>query len=182
MARFQQMRLKNDSGTWGDWQTFQNNLAWTISNGVGSHTVTAEFKTGSTVVTSSDTIYLSQADPELGNLPDTLTFLYSVPQAKLAPATVALTPIDVGTHDPLTWTLAQTGAWFTALPSAGTSPQSFQITPGSFVTDTPAVYTGVITITVSDPPSTIGSPHRIDLTLRVIDTPIYQVYLPLVVR
>ncbi len=32
---FQQMRLKNDSGAWGDWQTFQNNVAWTISNGVG---------------------------------------------------------------------------------------------------------------------------------------------------
>ena len=59
---FQQMRLKNDSSAWGDWQTFQNNLAWTIANGVGSHTVTAELKTGSTVVTSSDAIYLNQTD------------------------------------------------------------------------------------------------------------------------
>ena len=70
----------------------------------GHHTVTAELKTGSTVVTSSDTIYLSQADPELGNLPEALTFLYSIPQAKLAPTTVALTPADIGAHKPLTWT------------------------------------------------------------------------------
>ncbi len=45
---FQQMRLKNDNGTWSDWQTFQNNVTWTIANGVGTHTVTAELKTGST--------------------------------------------------------------------------------------------------------------------------------------
>ncbi len=120
--------------------------------------------------------------PELGDLPDTLIFLYSIPQSKLAPATVALTPVDIGTHDPLTWTLTQTGTWFSALPTSGTSPQSFQITPGGFVTTTAAVYTGVITVTVSDPPGTIGSPHRIDLTLRVIDTPLFEVYLPLVRR
>jgi uncharacterized protein YkwD len=179
---FQQMRLKNDSGSWSDWQTFQNNLVWTISNGVGTHTVTAELKTGSTVVSSSDTIYLRQADPELGNLPDALTFLYSIPQARLTPLTLTLVPIDVGTHDPLTWTLAQTGTWFSAAPVSGTSPQSFQITPGSFVTNTPAVYAGLITVTVSDPPGTIGSPHRIDLTLRVIDAPFVETYLPLVQR
>ena len=85
-------------------------------------------------------------------------------------------------NDPITWTLTQTGTWFSALPTSGTSLQSFQITPSSFVTTTAAVYTGVITVTVSDPPGTIGSPHRIDLTLHVIDTPLYDVYLPLVQR
>ncbi len=180
---FQQMRLKNDNGDWGDWQTFQHTLAWTLSNGVGPHTVTAELKTGSTVMTSSDTIILSQASvPQLGKLPDTLTFLYSIPQAKLTPATVTLTPTAVGTLDPLTWMLTQTGTWFSVAPVSGTSPQAFQITPGGFVTDTPAVYTGVITVTVSDPPGTIGSPQRIDLTLRVIDTPLSVIYLPLVRR
>jgi uncharacterized protein YkwD len=180
---FQQMRLKNDSGAWGDWQTFQNNVAWTLANGVGTHTVSAELKTGSTVVTSSDTIYLTTAGvPQLGDLPDTLTFLYSIPQARLTPTNVTLTPMDVNTNDPITWTLTQTGTWFNALPSSGTSPQSFQITPGGFVTDTPAVYTGIITVTVSDPSDTIGSPHRIDLTLHVINTPLAEVYLPLVRR
>jgi hypothetical protein len=58
---FQQMRLKNDNGSWSDWQTFQNNVAWSIANGAGTHTVAAELKTGSTVVTNSDTIYLTTA-------------------------------------------------------------------------------------------------------------------------
>ena len=95
---FQQMRLKNDNGAWGTWQTFQNNVTWTIANGVGTHTVTAELKNGSAVVTSSDTIYLSQADlPSWVTYLIALTFLYSIPQGKLVPAAVTLTPTDVGT-------------------------------------------------------------------------------------
>jgi uncharacterized protein YkwD len=180
---FEQMRLKNESGAWGDWQTFQNTLAWKIANGVGTHTVTAELKTGSTTVTSSDMIYLTPAGvPQLGDLPDALTFLYSIPQSRLTPASITLTPIDVNTNDPITWTLTQVGAWFTASPAAGTSPQSFQISPSGFVTGTPAVYTGSITVTVTDPAETLGSPQRIDLILRVIDTPLYDVYLPLIKR
>jgi hypothetical protein len=180
---FQQIRLKNDSGEWDDWQTFQNNVTWIINNGVGSHSVTAELKTGSTVVTSSDTIYLSQASvPQLGDLPEALIFLYSIPQSRLTPANVTLTPSDVTMNDPITWTLTQIGTGFSAAPTSGTSPQSFQITPGGFVTNTSAIYTGVITVTVSGPPGTIGSPHRIDLTLRVIDTPLVDVFLPLVRR
>jgi uncharacterized protein YkwD len=180
---FQQMRLKNDNGAWGNWQTFQNNVAWTIANSVGTHTVTAELKSGSTTVTSSDTIYLTKADvPQLGDLPDTLTFLYSIPQGRLAPAGVTLTPIDVNGLASLSWTLTQTGAWFTAAPSTGTWPQPFQITPSGFDTGTPAVYAGSITVTISAPPGTLGSPQRIDLTLRVIDAPLRDVYLPLIAR
>ncbi len=180
---FQQMRLKNDNGDWSDWQTFQNDLTWTIGNGVGTRTVAAELKTGSTVIASSDTIYLTPAGvPQLGNLPSAVAFLYSIPQTRLTPATVTLSPLDVNTHNPLTWTLIQTGTWFMATPFAGTSPQSFQITLGGFVTGTAGVYTGSITITVFDPAETLGSPFRIDLTLRVIDTPLQDVYLPLVNR
>jgi len=180
---FQQMRFKNDNGNWGNWQTFQNNVAWTISNGVGTHTVTAELKTGNTVISSSDTIYLTVASvPQLGNLPDTLTFLYSIPQSQITPANVSFTPVEVSMNDPITWTLTRTGTWFSALPTSSTSPLSFQIIPGSFVTTTPDIFTGTITVTVSDPPGTIGSPHRIDLTLHVIDTPLYDVFLPLVQR
>ena len=180
---FQEMRLKNDNGAWGSWQPFQNNVPWTIANGVGTRTVTAELRTGSTVVTSSDTIYLTKAGvPHLGDLPDTMTFLYSIPQSRLTPADVTLTPIDVNGLASLSWTLTQAGSWFTATPSTGAWPQSFQITPGGFVTDTPAVYTGSITVTVTNPAGTLGSPQRIDLTLRVIDTPLYEVYLPVIQR
>jgi uncharacterized protein YkwD len=180
---FQQMHLKNDNGSWGSWQPFQNNVAWTIANGVGTHTVTAEFTSGGTSVTSNDTIYLTPAGvPQLGDLPDSLTFLYSIPQSRLTPASVTLTPIDVNTNDPITWTLTKTGTWFNVAPASGTWPQALQITPGSFITSTAITYTGSITVTVTDPIETLGSPQRIDLVLRVIDTPLYDVYLPLIQR
>jgi hypothetical protein len=135
------------------------------------------------VVTSSDTIYLSQASvPQLGNLPDKVAFLYSIPEARLTPTNVTLTPADVSTHNSMTWTLIQAGAWFVSTPSSGISPQSLQITPGGFDTTTPMTYTGSLTVTVSDPPGALDSPYRIDLILRVIDTPLDPVYLPLILR
>ncbi len=179
---FEQMRLQNDNGAWGNWQTFQTTRTWSLNNSVGLRTVTAELKTGSTIITSSDTIYLTQADPELGNLPVNQTFLYSIPQAELTPATITLTPLDVIAHKSITWTLTQTGAWFNVTPVAGTAPQSFKITPGGFVTNTPGVYTGSLTVTVTDPAITLNSPQRIDLTLRVIDISLHKVYLPLIER
>ncbi len=179
---FQQMRLKNDNGAWSNWQIFQNNVTWTIANGVGTRTVTAELKNGSSVVTSSDTVYLSQADSELGSLPDALTFLYGIPQTKLAPAAVTLLPTDVGTHDSLSWTLAQAGTWFNVSPLSGITPASFQVMPAGFDASTPATYTSAITVSVTNPPGTIGSPQRIDLTLRAINMPLYDVYLPLITR
>jgi uncharacterized protein YkwD len=180
---FQQMRLKNDNGSWDTWQPFQNNVTWTLGNAVGTRTVTAELKSGSTVVTISDTIYLTVADiPQLGNLPDDVLFLYSIAEARFTPATQILTPLNVNTDDAITWTLAKTGSWFTVSPSSGTSPQSFQITPDSFATGIPVTYTGSLTVIVSGPPGTSGSPHRIDLTLRVIDASLDQVYLPAMLR
>jgi uncharacterized protein YkwD len=53
---FSQMRLQNDSGAWGNWVTFQNSSSWTLAGGVGTHTVNAQLKSGSTTVNTSDSI------------------------------------------------------------------------------------------------------------------------------
>ncbi len=180
---FQQMRLKNDNDDWGAWQTFSNNMSWVLKDGVGSHTVSIELKSGSTVVSSSDTIYLSQANPpQLGNLPSAMLFLYSIPEGRLIPSSLTLQPASVTWPDALTWSLSKTGAWVTVSPSAGTTPQSFQITPPGFDTGTPGTYTGKVTVNVSNPAGTLNSPHEINLTLRVIDTPLHDTYLPLIDR
>ena len=180
---FQQMRLKNDSDAWGAWQTFSNSLNWTLNNGVGTHTVAAELKSGTSVFSTSDTIDLSQADPpRLGNLPSSIVFLYSIPEGKLLPASSTLQPADVTLSDPLTWSLSHTGTWFTLSLSTGTTPQAFQITPGGFNTGSPGTYTGKVTVTVSDPAGTVNSPHEINVTLKVINTPLHRVRLPLIRR
>ena len=120
--------------------------------------------------------------PALGNLPDTLQFMYSIPNAELVPVAHQVTPLNVGSDASLTWTIATQGDWFTAAPSTGVTPASFQITPSTFARGTAATYTSAVTVTVVDPGGAENSPHRIDLTLQVVDTPLTTVHLPLILR
>jgi uncharacterized protein YkwD len=176
-----EMRLRNDNGSWTDWQPFQTTLDWMLGGGRGDHTVWVEMRDGGDSTVSSDDIYLD-ADPELGNLPDALGFAYSIPEEALLFDDYQATPLDVGSGGPLTWTVTTEGAWFTATPLNGTTSASFWLTPTTFVTDTVATYTGAVTVTVTAPAGVMGTPHRIDLTLQVGDLPFSSVYLPLTSR
>ena len=180
---FQQMRLKNDGDAWGAWQTFSNSFNWTLNNSIGTHTVAAELKSGSAVVSTSDTIYLSQADPaQLGNLPSAVTFLYSIPEHKLAVTSVTLQPANTSSSQTLIWSLSQTGTWFTLSTTSGSTPQTLQITPSAFNTSTAGTYTGQIVVTVTSPAGVLNSPYTINVTLKVINAPFHYVQLPLIVR
>jgi uncharacterized protein YkwD len=176
-----EMRLRNDNGTWIDWQPFQTTLDWTLGGGRGDHTVWVELRNGGSTTSSSDDIYLD-ADPELGNLPDAVGFAYSIPEEALLFDDYQATPLDVGSGGPLTWTVTTEGTWFTATPLNGTTSASFWITPTGFLTDTVATYTGAITVTVTDPPGVFSSPQCIDLTLQVGNLPFSFVHLPLAMR
>jgi uncharacterized protein YkwD len=180
-----EVRLRNDSGAWSAWMPFQNEMNWTLGTGVGTRTVEAEMRTAGQTASASDTIYLTVSPvPSLGNLPDALYFTYSIPDARLVPASSRVRPENDGTSDALTWSVTTEGAWFTASPLGGvtTSEDTITITPGAFDTATVATYTGAITVTVTDPSDVEGSPHQIDLTLNVIDSPIYDVYLPTLLK
>jgi uncharacterized protein YkwD len=178
---FQQMRLKNDNGAWGGWQPFHNSFTWTLNSIAGERSVTAELKSSSATYTSSDTITLTgDFLPSLGNLPDSITFLYSIPDSRLEPANATFSPLNVTTSTPLTWNLSTAGSWFSAAPSSGVTPQSFQVTPDNFALDTVHTYTGSVTVTVNDPAETENSPHTINLTLIAVNTPIQKTFLPVV--
>jgi len=120
--------------------------------------------------------------PALGNLPDALQFTYNIPNGKLFPVAHQVTPLNVGSDATLTWTVATEGHWFTATPPTGVAPASFQIIPSTFATGTVATHTGAVTVTVVDPSGAENSPHRIDLTLQVVDTPLTTIHLPLILR
>jgi uncharacterized protein YkwD len=53
-----QMRLRNDNGSWSDWKPFANSFAWTINDGRGEHYVAAELRNGGALRTSCDMITL----------------------------------------------------------------------------------------------------------------------------
>lgn len=127
-------------------------------------------------------IYLTTSPSTLGNLPDTLQFTYSIPDERFLPTAYQVMPSNVGNDDPITWTVATEGVWFTVAPTGGTTPASFWITSTTFSTGTVAAYTGAVTVTVVDPAEVEGSPHRIDLSLRVVNTSLSHVHLPLMLH
>ena len=56
---WREVRLRNDSEPFAPWQPFTSTATWTLANVEGPRTVSVEMRSGSTVVTASDTIELS---------------------------------------------------------------------------------------------------------------------------
>lgn len=63
----QEMRFRNEAGSWSAWLPFNANPAWVLSAGNGTKTVNAEIKNGGTVYAQSDQILLNaSADVAIG--------------------------------------------------------------------------------------------------------------------
>lgn len=175
---WQEMRLKNDGGAWTNWRAFQSQVDWKISSGSGEHTVQVELRSGNQTSSSSDSIYLTSDAPALGNLPENLVFIYSIPDARLYPAFQDITPKNTGNGDPLTWQVSKEGSFFTVSPGNGTSPTSIRVTPENFSKNKASTSTGQLTITVTQPKDVDGSPHASQITLVVSNNKFYQVFMP----
>jgi hypothetical protein len=121
------------------------------------------------------------AASELGGLPGEVTFFYSIADDQFMPSAYQGMPLNVGNEEILTWSLTSEGEWFTVTPGSGSTPATFSITPTTLDDPTPGQVTGAVTVTVTDPPEVEGSPHRLDVTLGVFDSPL-QTYLPLTSR
>jgi len=116
--------------------------------------------------------------PALGNLPNNLTFLYSIPDQKLYPSNLSISLTNVGSQDPLSWQLDSEGSFFSATPGNGTTPTSIQVAPDNFNQNKAATYTGMLTIDVTNPSSVQGAPHTSQITLKVVNSQFHQVFLP----
>jgi uncharacterized protein YkwD len=177
---FQQMRLKNENSAFTDWQPFQADLPWTLNACNGAKSVTAELKNASTTVTSSDAITLA-ASPALllGDLPDALKFVYSIPDHRLSPSMVTITPQNDGDGCAMSYTASAAGSWFTLSATSGLTPAPFTITPLGYDTAAPGEYAGSLTVTAS---GAGGSPQTISLTLDVVDWTVNETFLPVLAR
>jgi hypothetical protein len=93
-----------------------------------------------------------------------------------------ITLTNIGSQDPLSWQLDNVGSFFSATPGNGTTPTSIRITPDNFNQNKTSTYTGTITIDVVDPDFVEGAPHTTQVTLKVINAQVHQVFLPGVLR
>jgi uncharacterized protein YkwD len=57
-GRWNELRLRNDSEPFSDWQPFSSTVAWSLPEVEGLRTVSVEMRKGSTLVAASDTIEL----------------------------------------------------------------------------------------------------------------------------
>jgi len=183
-GNWDEMRLRNNDGAWTNWQTFQNTLEWELPPTNGEHTVSVEMRDSSTSTASSDTIYLSAqpTDPELGNLPAIITFTYSIPTGEYLPELASQSPLNVGNYDPLNWEISTESTWFTVTPASGTTPDVFQIIPGTIMTPSLITTTGIITVSANSLMGIECSPHVINVAIQMIDSPINRVYIPIITR
>ncbi len=178
-----EMRLRNNSDAWTAWLPFSNSYAWQLPAVTGNHSVSVELRKTGATATSSDTIFLDYPlQPMLGNIPDVITFTYSISSGSLMPATVQSTPQNTGNGAILTWQTSTADNWYEILPQSGNTPEAITITPTNFDTDTIATYTGMFAVTVSSPTGVIGSPHQTEVRLFVIADPIHLNYLPALLR
>jgi uncharacterized protein YkwD len=177
-GEWQEMRLRNDEKSWTEWEPFQSQVNWTLGAGSGEHTVHVELRSGNQASASSDSIYLTSDDPVLGNLPENLVFLYSIPDQRMYPAYLDITPLNIGNNVPLNWKVTQERTFFNANPGTGTTPTAIHVTPATFNQKIPATYLGELTITITDPNGVDNSPHTSQVTLIVSDSKIHQVFIP----
>ena len=118
------------------------------------------------------------ASAALGNLPNNLIFHYSIPDQKLFPSYLNISLTNIGSQDPLSWQITSEGSFFSAIPGNGTTPTSIKVTPVNFNPNKASTYTGEITIDITDPSSVEGAPHTSQVTLKVVNSQIHQVFLP----
>jgi uncharacterized protein YkwD len=122
------------------------------------------------------------AAPALGDLPNNLSFFYSIPDQKLYPSSMDITLTNVGSQDILSWQLNSEGSFFSSTPGNGTTPTSIRITPDNFNQNKAATYIGTITIDVTDPDAVEGAPHTSQVTLKLVNSQVHQIFLPGIIK
>ena len=120
--------------------------------------------------------------PILGLLPENQFFMYSIPDQKIYPSHQHITPENVGSSDQLSWQVTKSGSFFSVSPGSGTTPTQIQVTPDNFNHNQANTYSGTVTIKVTDPSSVAGSPHTVQIQLKVLNASITQVFLPEILK
>lgn len=142
------MRLRNDGGTWGDWQPFQNDVAWTLNNQAGERLVEMEARSGQTTVTISDTIELVlggvTATPTATNTPTATRTPTVMPTA----GNTAI-PTNTPTATPTSTTVA--GATNTPTPTATSTPDVATSTATPTTTPESTLPTATPVVTLVEP-------------------------------
>ena len=176
-----EVRLRNDEENWSDWLPFHNSLTWNLPMSNGEHLVTAEMRNGEASATSQDTIVLTGMTtmPEIGNLPDIITFTYSLIDQQFIPESTTVIPLNVGSSDPLQWQITTDSLSFVVSPTQGLTPEVFSIVPIEPTTLPKVIDTNTVTVTAETAEGMLCEPFVFSVIINVTDGVIHKLYMPL---
>ncbi|GAP15019.1 uncharacterized protein with SCP/PR1 domains [Longilinea arvoryzae] len=181
---FNEYRIRDDASQWSNWLPFQEQVNWTL-NGSGNltHIVSVEMRKSSGEVTSaSDRIYLA-GEATLGNLPESIHFLYIKADHSITPVYSSLQPLNTGTADVLSWTLSASGGWIRLSATSGKTPNTIiEVAPENLGGLAVGTYQGSLTFTITSPASISGTLYTVPVDLTVVDDLPFKVFLPSVLR
>jgi hypothetical protein len=164
----QDMRFRNEGGSWSDWQSFSAHRSWTLSCSEGSPAkVYAEIRKGGVILDSSDEIMV---DIPLSVSPSPLIFLSEQGSEATVPATYQL---QITCCDQ--WTATPNKSWIRLTQSCGTG--SSQI--GVYLHDPPTApdtHSGTITVQTQHSQEQI----EVGVTFVVTSDPLTHSSVPLV--
>jgi hypothetical protein len=166
--------------------TLVPNTAVLQSLGEGQHTgaLTVTITDPPQTVPRSQRVDLSVSveGPRMGNLADTLEFVYFPEVSELIPTHHSVQPHNTGTGGALTWRVEYSGDWLTVTPATGTTPATFVVTPDTMTSQTPITRTASVTVTVTDPPGTFDRVQVIEVNLNSSEGEPGRAFLPVTMR
>lgn len=187
-GKWSEMRLRNDSDSWTAWMPFQERVnGWSLPWTAGTRTVSVELRNGSSSTSASDTIYLTNSGNRLGNLPDSIVFVYEQSTNTLYPASsYSLRPTNSLGNTPLTWsaTLDPASDFLQLSRTSGTTPNdTVLVTPHASTLQNVGTTQGTLTIAITNPVyPPAGSIKTISVRVTVVSAFNSRLYLPAVLR
>ncbi|MCP4428900.1 MAG: hypothetical protein GY803_30825 [Chloroflexi bacterium] len=176
------VKISEDSSFTGvSWQSWAQNLPFTLSPGNGTKTVYVRFTDGSNEVTSSDMIELNEPVPYLAVSPSSVTLLAEVGSGQTIPETAVIS-IENNGGDVLMWTAVPEQTWLQLDKGSGTAPDSITalVDNSGGILDSVGTKTADITVTATNPDAQ-NTPQTVSVSVLVVNT-IYDVYLPVIQR
>jgi hypothetical protein len=116
-------------------------------------------------------IFQDETIPELGSLPTAIDLTFDSGTETFTSGNDTIGIENVGSADALNWEVTQEGDWFTTVPSQGKAPDDPNLTIAPNVSELLKLdegrYTGVLTVTITDPPDTENAVQHVDLSVTV---------------
>ena len=172
----QQMRFSNNGSSWSDWESFNENKEWNLTEcSSGTRTVYAQVETSTQTFSADDSIQLVYSGPILSANPTETTFLTKQSSGVCHPSTNHINISNTG-GGTLTWSSSESSTWFQRVDG----PNSIALTCVASIVDDYGLgeQSDTLVVTAIDAQN---SPQNIPVNLIVVEE-IYTVYMPIIAR